>query len=146
MSGSLSHTPAQILQQWLIDLAIAGGKTSSDTWPCYYGHMPDAPNDALCVYDTTPIVHTRVALGTTIQHYGNQIKIRTDATADGNAKAQAIVDALDAVIRTAVTVSATAYKIQAIHHDGIVYLGPEVDQSTRRRLYTINTNSDINAS
>lgn len=139
MSGALNHSPAEVIRQLLADLSLVS-ITENETWFCFVQLMADAPNQAVCVYDTDGIIHGRTHIdGDTQEHYGIQVKVRSELPRAGRLKAQAILRAFDTdVRRTAVTLDGSHYVVEAITRNGsVIPLGPEVGVS-RRRQFTLN--------
>ena len=109
-------------------------------WPVFVDHMPDAPDNAICIYDTLGFDDGRIMrTGEKIQHPGFQIRIRAMDRQTAWAKAKEIKDYINtAVLRKGVTVESSDYTIQSVSMVGnIISLGQELD-AKRRCLLTIN--------
>lgn len=130
--------PAEALAAYLVSQGIGSEVGSGQPWPIYVGHMPDTPDEALCVYDTVGIQHGRIQeTGETQEHHGVQIRVRAMSYPVGRNKAVGIAQTLDAILRNTVVVGSDTYFIQsATRTGGIPYLGLEKDGV--RRLFTVN--------
>lgn len=133
--------PEKVLQAWLIEQNV-GVDPDTDpisSWPIYSGHMPDEGRDnAIAVYGTEPIYDARILLtGETVLHPGLQIRVRSNDPISGYEKAWEITLALDSIEREGIEIDGIQYMIHAIHHRGIIPLGPE-DAKRRRRDWVVN--------
>lgn len=144
MTGPLSHSPATIVSQLLVDGGICGLPPTSLIWPAYVTSLPDTPDDAVVVTDTESVQEGRVQFTGEIQeHYGVQIKIRSGKYSDGYAVCEEIKELLDLLVyNESVFLSegptAATYTVHAITRTtGIVVIGKEVSGS-KRSLFTIN--------
>lgn len=143
MSGSLSHSPAQILRQLLLDLELG---TGGSPWRIYYATMPDKPDKAIRVAGTAGLHQGREMIGGKVyERYGFQIMIRSQDYEEGYAKANSIAIDLDqSVGRTTVSVDDSNYRIQSISRDGtVIPLGR--DETSRRFLFSINGTTSMGA-
>jgi hypothetical protein len=136
--GILTHSPARIAAQLLIDLGLgttpnAGGDQGA--WPVFYDNLPNAPNNAVAVVDTQGIDFMRDSFGDRNRHHGFQVVVRGGTHDVGYAKANAIAAALDNVIEArVVTVDGSDYCVGMARTAGdVLRLGPEPN-STRRRF------------
>lgn len=136
MSGTLTHSPAQILRKLLIDLGLA--ETTGD-WTCYFSVAPDSPDKAVITFDTEGRVQGRTHVdGETQLAHGVQIQVRgTPAHEIGYARAMVIAVGLDGFSRATVTINAVSYLVQAVTRTSdVISLG--IGDASRRRLFTIN--------
>lgn len=135
----MNATPAEVIQKWLLDesLGVAPPGTVGQ-WPCYVAGMPETGNQALCVYDTTGILQGRIQrTGETIETFGIQVRVRAMDYETGYAKAVAINEAFDELLRVEVLFETHFYKIQAVSRKTpIIPLGPE--SGNKRERFTIN--------
>ena len=138
------HSPADILRAALIEGgmgALPSGTLSPRValWPIYAGHLPDVPDNALCVYDTSGQKDGRdYRTGQTITHPGFQIRLRTTDAATGWAKVRTLLRFLDTIKRQVITLGDDRYRIDAITQTGTpLALGQEPD-AKRREAITIN--------
>jgi hypothetical protein len=139
MTGLLHHTPAQILQQLLIDLGVATDVSDDEAWPVYFGLQPETPDDSICTYDTTGVLGGRDQISGEMQeHYGVQIRVRSEGVNDGVIKALELCSQLDTnVKRESVVLGASYYLVWAVTRTSTINsLG--TDGTSRRRLWTIN--------
>ena len=147
MSGILSHSPAKVIRQLLIDagilFAVTSGTADNVDWTAFVNNHPDAPDNSVALYNTAAVTHGRTQVdGVTQKHYGIQTRVRAQDANTGYTKAREIYDAYEAVLRTAVEVDSVIYMVQAINCSGDI-LDIGFDGSSKRRLFTINVRTDI---
>lgn len=147
------HSPAQIIQQVLIDLAVgtdpepwedeeaAVALGDAAAWPVFSVSEPSRPDNVITVYDTSPQFDgSAMVTGETWFHYGFQVRIRAALHQSGFAKMNAIHKALDEdVYNRVVTLpdDDTQYLIQSISGTMPLVIGKETPAS-KRDLFTIN--------
>jgi len=143
MSGTLSHSVGEVVQFLLVDLGICPMGGTTGDYQIFHDNLPDFPDRAVRVTDTTGITKGRTQVDGIIQeHYGITLTIRSDGV-NGADKAREINDAFDQqVLRTLVTINDFTYLVQAITRAGnVISLGTEL--TTTRRLYSINALVDV---
>ena len=139
MSGELDYSPARILAELLIDLGKATRVSASGSWPVYVSLLPNSPDEALAVVNTTGIKDGRsLVTGTVYEHYGFQILGRS---ADDNSictKMNSVATALDTrVDRTYVSIGSNTFRVQGVTRTSpILYAG--FDGTSKRRMYSVN--------
>ena len=138
MTGTLSHSPAYILSQLLIDLGHAVAPDGSTAWSMYVNMMPDAPDSIVYLANTAGKHDGRSMInGTVYHHYGWQMMVRSLSDNAAWVKINTAVVGLDAVNRNIVTLGSARYRVQAVNRVGsILYVG--LDDTTRRRIYSAN--------
>lgn len=137
MPQTLTHSPAQIVRQLLIDLGLG---TASGDWPVFYAMEPNAPDNVLTVFDTTGTDDGRsMVTGELFGHDGFQVRVRAKDHATGWLKADAIqTDFAESVSLRQVTVDSSSYLIHAITRIGnVLALGRQTPQSMRS-IFTLN--------
>lgn len=147
MSGSLEHSPADILRNLLVNLGLGTTPSDSGSWPVYASLMPDTPDNVITLIDTAGVKQGRIQTSGEIQeHYGVQLLIRSTTHPVGYTKAQALAVALDENIQNnTVTISGTTYDVDAVSRRGnVLSLGEE--EESNRRLFSINAIVSINQS
>jgi hypothetical protein len=133
VSAVLSHSPAQIVAQLLINLGLAnvhaeGG--TDPTWPVRWNNETTSPNNALFVFDTT-------GFGNRNRRYGFQVVIRGGTHAVGYPKANAVHRGLDAIVDiSVVTIDAVQYCVSTRCTNDPMRMGS--DGSTTRQKYSVN--------
>lgn len=138
MSGSLTHSPAKVLQYFLVGQLVGSLPEDNDDWPIYCGQVPDAGDSIMAVLNTTSKLEGRLQYtGETQQHYGVQIIVRAPSSPAGWTKANTLMSVLDLATLEAVTVSSTPYTLYSISHNGAIAVGKDVG-SSRRYLFTVN--------
>lgn len=142
MSGSLDHSPAEVVCNLLIGLGLGTDPTADEAWPIFTTQEPDGPDvpdSVITVYDTAGRQHGRSQVDGEVQeHRGVMIRVRDANHPDGHAKANEIAIALDeTVYQDAVVVGAATYLVHAISRAGSInVLGKE--PTSNRNLFTIN--------
>jgi len=142
----MSATPAQIIQQVLLDASLTNPPVNKNTvWPSFISFLPDAddaPNDAIGIIDSMSVKQTRLMIGEVIERPGVQILVRSQKYDVGYARARAIVAELDEVINRPVQIDSTeSYLITSVNRtSGVIPLGREPSGmgTKRRELFSIN--------
>ena len=145
MSGTLIHSPEQIIQYLMRDLAVATLPSANGSWPVYCSTLPEDPDNALSVIGTAPVIQGRKQYnGEVQQHYGIQLTVRSITHAIGSAKIVAIAETFStSVLRDSVTIDSSIYTVQSISiKSGPIPLGDEVPQS-KRQIFTLNITAAI---
>lgn len=140
MSGSLTHSPADIIRKLLIDEGQGTTPSDGSAWPVYFSQEPDKPDSVITVYDTVGIKNGRHQIDGEVQeHHGFLVRIRAATARAGFTKARAIAVALDeSVRRDSVTVESSNYKVYSVTRiSGPLSLGKDVPTSNND-LFTIN--------
>lgn len=143
LPGALENSPAKILQEYLIQNSIEDmtDPVDNNAWPLYVGYMPDgvkAKTDIASAYDTPGIKDGRQMDGEVNEHYGVQIKVRSDDYLEGYLKAQALGVATESISRAEVTIDSDSFLLQNVSIQGpVVPLGREKGTSGRM-FFTIN--------
>jgi hypothetical protein len=140
MTGTLTHTAADVIRYLLIDLSLGTLPTASSSWPISVGSEPDRPDSSITIYNETPISQGRHQIDGEIQERpGFQVRIRAGDQNTAHAKADAIRNAIDkTIVLSQVTISSSVYLIYSISRtSGPIYLGKDVPNS-ERHLITIN--------
>jgi len=142
-SDVLEASPASIMAAYIIDeLAKMTDPENGDSWPLYISSMPDGKNvktDCGAIYDTTPVIETRLMSGLVPQHPCVQLRIRSRNYETGYVKIEYIAVALDAIDHNTVGIDAGDYVIKnASKSTAVVPLGLETGTTKRRFLFTVN--------
>ena len=140
MSGSLAHSPADVVRYLLINESQGTLPSDDDDWPVFADGEPDSPDSVITVYNIPGRQHGRVMYsGERQEHHGVEVRIRDPDSQDGYAKARAIAVALDESVRlSSVTIGASVYLVYSVSRLGdVIALGKEVP-SSKRNLFTIN--------
>lgn len=113
----INATPAEVLQQYLIDLELAGAHDSA-TWPCFVDSMPDTEEDErnrLVIADTmASTTGVFQHSGRTLQAHSVQIRVRAVSDKVGYGKCAMLRQGLNANRRGIVTLSEREYTIQRV--------------------------------
>jgi len=139
-AGSLSHTPAQVIAQLLVDLACGSSASLTVGWPVFSTNEPDLPDNVITVYDTEGNQDGRFMItGEVRQHYGLQFRIRGTSHSIAHAKANTLKQILDqTVLRTAVALGGSTYLVQSVsRRSGPISIGKE-SPTSRRVIFTLN--------
>ncbi len=141
----LSHSPADIIRQHLIDAGLGTDPDSYQTgqtrnWPVFAAGEPDTPDNVITVYDTTAIIDARIMVtGEITEHEGYQVRVRGVTHQIGNAKADAIrVYMSETAYNAIVTIEGKRYRIPSfVQFGNLNVLGPDTP-NTKRKLFTFN--------
>ncbi len=152
------HSPAQIIQQVLIDLVVGTDPTpwedeeaaialgAAAAWPVFSVGEPSRPDNVITLYDTSPQFDgSAMVSGETWFHYGFQVRVRAALHQTGFVKANNIHKALDENVLNRVvtlTLPTTQYVVQSISGSAPLVLGKETP-SSKRDLFTINALATI---
>ena len=139
MSGALTHSPADIVRNLLINLGLGTTPSVSGSWHIYSDLEPGTPDSVITVYNTTSVIHgRRMTDGETNEHHGILIRIRDANPKSGYTKSRAIARSLDVdVFLNTVVFDSSTYTIQSISRNDVFSIGKERPTS-RRNLFTIN--------
>jgi hypothetical protein len=83
VTGVLYHTPAEIIAQMMDDVSLADLETTGTgdpptEWTVFPIHLPESPEQAILVKDTSGMVHRRIqSTGVMGEHYGIQLLARS---------------------------------------------------------------------
>ena len=131
-------SPADIIYQVLLDSGIV---EESGKWVAYVSFLPDAPDDAVCIYDTAGRLDGRVMVtGEQVVHPGVQIRVRGLSYVEVWEKANEIAKGLDGLAKVSVALSSSeAYTLINVSRTGdIIPVGIEEENGRRRHHFTIN--------
>lgn len=122
MTGQMHHMPCDVIRQLIINLDLGTDPDDDLAWPVYAAHLPEMPDNAVCVYDTQGRQFGRDHnSGTTLENYGIQILVRCNNVVDGYKKAKNIMLALDNdVARDEVELEDDTYLVHAVTRTGPV--------------------------
>ena len=139
----IDASPANLIAQDLINEGVVSDPTVGNAWPVFVGKFRDDPDNAVMVTDTPARDDGRLMDGTRIEHPGIQLIVRARYFPDARAKAVAITNRLDAIVRVKVTLDSKDYKIQAVSRfGGILSLGE--DEAERSEM-SINATTTVAA-
>lgn len=147
MPGSLAHTPADVLAQWLSDNGHGTieslGTTGPSDWPIVVGKLTADPDDAIAVSDQQGRDEGRdMVTGEVLGQHGIQILLRAMKQNEGQVKINSIFVAVSALLRSSVTIGASTYLIQCVDPVGFpIPLGTE--PGTRRDLFSLNATMSV---
>lgn len=118
MSDVLTHSPADVLAQMMVDLGLGTDPPDEDAWPVYATKEPNLPDQVMTVFD---------ALGTSYgyssndgYHYhkeGVQVRARATTPKDGYTKLAFIVGYLNKnalAKQVTVTLDGTSYCVEVV--------------------------------
>lgn len=132
---------AEILRAIIVEdeIGVLRSLDSVSAWPVFVSHLPDEPDNSICVYDTSGIQEGRIqATGESINKPGWQVRVRGVSFENCMNKMYEIADCMDGVLRRSVHVRNTTNLVQAITKTGtILPLGQNNDKK-RRYHFTLN--------
>lgn len=117
----MTHSPAEIIRQLLLELGYVTLPESSEDWPCYVSSMPQGegvPNDVVCVTDTAGVQRTRTLNGRNHVAYGIQVRSRSLDYSSAYQRVSQIAEEFESVHRKFIMVGDTVYWIDAIYQSG----------------------------
>lgn len=147
MSGALTHSPAEIIRNLLVNLGVGTLPSAGGTWPISADQRLDTPDNVMTVNDTDARKDGRsMPTGEVFEHPGIQIEVRSGTRGAGFTKAKAVATLLDEeVYNETVTISGKSYTITNVSRSGgVMSLGKETPTS-KRYLFTINAVVTITA-
>ena len=134
----LSDSTASVIAAHLIAEGIFTDPDAVGSWPLSISHLPNNPDNAGAIYDTTGLKDGLLMEGTVIYKYGLQMLIRSFVYGDGRTKANAVASEMESITDDSVVIGATTYTLQNISQVGsVLFLGIE-QGSKRRNLFSIN--------
>lgn len=148
---NVTHPPALILAQALIDLGLLTRHDSEKDWPVFVDQMPDAPDELASLRDTPGILDGRLMEdGRYVEHPGFQlrVRVRADQYLRGWQKANALHNALAALRRETVVLGKefdeASHEIVSVTLSGpVLPIGQDPD-TQRRHNFTINGRITLN--
>ena len=139
MGAIVTHSPAEVIRQYLLD-QLVGSAPPSTPWPCYVASMPTEGNEAIAVYDATGgrVQGRHQRGGKTVETRNITIRVRAEDYKTGRSKADSICTLFDLVLRAAVTIDAVPYLINAVSRvSSIKHLGPS-DALRQLNLFSVD--------
>lgn len=145
MSGSIEHSPEDIIRNLIIDLGHGTAPSADGSWPVFTAQEPNTPDSVITVYGAAGLLEGKLQPNGEVQeHYGIQIRIRDVRHYGGYAKANDIAVGLDPVLNRVVEVGtdagtggSTNYIVYAVsRRSGPLAIGTEPE--SKRRIFTIN--------
>lgn len=147
MAGLLTHSPARVIAQLVIDLGygVAPDPRGPSAWSVYYGGLPDMPDEAMGVRLTTGLDDGTTQWDGVLQTwYGIQIRLRANDEDAGWDRVNPLATELHALTNRGVTVDGVAYLVS----DTRLAREPEslgkAEQTSSRNLFAINLLASIN--
>jgi hypothetical protein len=140
----MNHDPVQIVAKCLRDERLLSLPEDQKMWPGYEGFMPDEPDQAIALYDTSGLSTSRsMVTGARADKPGLQIKVRSLERKKAWQRIEAIrVFLNETVKRTEVVIGSDTYMIHSITQAGTVAdLGQEPE--SRRFAFTLNIRASI---
>lgn len=144
MPGTLTHPPARIIQQLLVDLGHTFAAGAGVDWESFVSLEPEDPDKCVTVYDTGITDDGREHInGERVAHEDIQVRVRSSDYEAGHVKANAIALAFDSSVqKTIVSISSTSYTVWAITR----ILGPlslGLAPESKRNIFTISAKATI---
>jgi hypothetical protein len=151
VSGLLVAEQSLVVRQLLVDIGQAAnpsydasGNYNGGAWPAFSPTEPSSPDECITVQDTPGrLLAASQVDGEWAEYFGVQIRLRSLVEADGKAKLNAIVNALDkTVLRQVVTVGGNSCCVHnLIRRGSVLPLG--FQRGTKRSLFTVNYEVDL---
>ena len=136
-------SPADILRNFLVTEGLVAevGTDVAVPWQAFVSHLPNVPEDAVCLYDTAGRLDGRMMdTGEQIEHPGIQLVFRSGDYLALWEKVNAVVLALDRILRQLVAIESGTYvRIHSVSRAGSPnYLGIDEMGDRRRHLVSVN--------
>jgi len=143
MSGELFNSPAEIIQQALID-DLLGDAPGVAGWPVYVNNNQPTNTANITVLDTTGFVRGKTHVdGEAQEHYGIQFLIRHPSQQEGYQKANKLLTETNAYWRKIVFIEDIQYIIDAITSSSpIIRVGKEQPEEVLF-VYSLNVIASI---
>lgn len=142
MPGLLTYSPADVIEQLLIDLSLGTdpGPPLVGDWPVYADVEPNNPDNCITCFDTVGVSHGRTMFDGRMQGmYGIQIRVRAKSKPVGWLKANAIAIAMsESVYQKIVHVSSNSYLIHSVTQVNFLESKGKDVPNTKRDLFFIN--------
>lgn len=144
MSLALLHSQADIIRRLLIQLGVG---TAPETytgdagpqWPVYAADEPDAPDNAITVYDTAPVSKGRIMIGgEQIQDLGFTATVRGDHVYGFRKAKEAEIALNESVYDALVNIDGAQYIVHSCNQLTLVAFGKSDLPGTMRRRFNIN--------
>lgn len=144
MSLQILHSPAQIIQQMMIDLGEGTDGSTNGTWPIFATEEPDDPDNCITVYDTQGTDDGRTMTdGKAGVHHGIQVRVRAYDHPTGYVKIKTIRNDFETVLNKQVSLDTQLYLVECVTHIGdVLPLGQDTPTS-KRRAFTLNVTTPL---
>jgi hypothetical protein len=138
----LGLSPAAIFGAALVEAGVVSSYGFGSDWPIFISFIPDEPDNAVVIFDTTPVNERRVHQGSFRRQYGLQLLIRAENAVDGRTKAGELYEEIITIRNRDLTVNGDDYRIKSAHYTtGIIHI-PQLDDR-RRHFFSMNMLSVI---
>lgn len=136
MSGTLTHSPIDIMRGLLVAMGLGSGVANPQVnpWPVHAFDVPDKPDNVITTQGGESTDDGRTAFdGERQEHHGVTIRVRGTTDDVAYAKAKAIATALDTeALDETVTIQGAQYLVHSVSlRDDPVGLGREIPTSAR---------------
>lgn len=140
----LLHSPAQIIQQMMIDLDEGTDGSLNNSWPIFATVEPDDPDNCITVYDTQGTDDGRTMTdGRADVHHGIQVRVRAYDHSTGYVKTKTIRNDFETVQNKQVSLNLQLYLVECVNKIGdVLPLGQDAPNS-KRQVFTLNVVTPI---
>lgn len=140
----LLHSPAQIIQQMMIDLGEGTDGSPNNSWPIFATVEPNDPDNCITVYDTQGTDDGRTMTdGRAEEHHGIQVRVRAYDHSTGYVKTKAIRNDFETLQNKQVSLDLQLYLVECVNKIGdVLPLGQDAPDS-KRRAFTLNVVTPI---
>jgi hypothetical protein len=139
MPGTLTHSPADIIAQLLVDIGYGIDPTANGAWPIFTDVEPDLPDNCITCGDTSGQLQGRFMFDGKVQGMdGVQVRVRGATQPIAFVKANAIAEALSAVYQKIVHLGGSNYEVHSISRTSFVESRGKDAPSSKRSLFFIN--------
>lgn len=141
---SLDLTPATIIGAALVEDGMFGAYLAGEEWPLFVSALPDAPDNAGCVFDGQAMVERSIHRSSRRRVYSVQLLVRATDVLEGRQRCNDVYDDLLTFQNRDLQINSNYYRIQQIHFaTGIIHLGIIPDDYKRRHLFSMNMRSVV---
>lgn len=135
----MTHSPAKVLSQLLIDLEVGTVPSANSEWPTYFDNEPATPDNVITTYNARRVGGFRkMPDGVFVGPQGVQVRVRGKDSKTGYDRTVLIAEALATVLRRTVTVEGSVYRVQCLSTISDVFpLGKE-SPTSKRNLFTLD--------
>lgn len=134
------HSPADIVRRILIAEGAGTDPDENDEWPVFCAKEPNTPDKTITIYNMVGFSDGRFMVdGELFYHPGIQLRIRSEHSPQGAAKAHAVRNLMSRLNKEEVTVSGTPYLLYCLGKiTEVRELGDE-SPTSKRQVFTIES-------
>ena len=137
--NDLTHSPADILGQLLIDISVGSDVLDGEAWPVFVSSEPTLPDNMLTTYDTQGVDQGRSMLdGELYTYHGVQTRIQATDPKTGWTKVNLVRRELSRVSKKVVHLESSSYLVWSLTQIGPSLALGKMTGESKRNLFTVN--------